>query len=217
MTVYLTHSKIRLALHELRVSEGRPLLLLHGLGERSPDNAPAEVAAWKGPILALDFAGHGKSTMPQGGGYTAEILMGDVDTALRHLEPRLPLTILGRGLGGYVGLLIAGARPSMIRGLIIDDGPGLAGGGSRPGSPRILMADIEQPSPPDPFAVEELSQDVRPPDYAATFTRQATMLSPLEVPITVVARARPDWLAAVLDEPGVQEASLEEAIAFYSA
>ena len=35
-TTLLTHVKVQLALHELRPGTGRPLLLLHGLGERTP-------------------------------------------------------------------------------------------------------------------------------------------------------------------------------------
>lgn len=219
MTVFLTHSKIQLALHEVRSGEGdkrtRPLLLLHGLGEQSVSEPPVEASEWPGAIYALDFTGHGKSTIPLGGGYTAEMLMADVDTAVLHIEKEGPVTIWGKGLGGYVGLLFAGARPDAVHGIIIDDGPGLAGGGSRPGSPRILLADLDQPAPPDPFAVEELSQDVRPPDYAATFARQATMLSPLEVPIAVIARSRPDWLQTVVEEPGVQVTTIERALASY--
>ncbi len=41
--------------------------------------------AGPGPIFALDFTGHGASTVPSGGGYTAEMLMADVDAALAEL------------------------------------------------------------------------------------------------------------------------------------
>ena len=57
-----------LALHHLREAAdaadpgARPLLLLHGLGDRSPVAVPDDVAAWPGPIAALDFTGHGDST-----------------------------------------------------------------------------------------------------------------------------------------------------------
>ncbi len=51
--------RVLLALHELRSGEGRPLLLLHGLGERTPDRVPAYVEAWDGPVFGLDFTGHG--------------------------------------------------------------------------------------------------------------------------------------------------------------
>ena len=36
----LRHAKVELALHTLREGEGRPLLLLHGLGERTPAAVP---------------------------------------------------------------------------------------------------------------------------------------------------------------------------------
>jgi hypothetical protein len=70
---------------------------------------------------------------------------------------------------------------------------------------------------PDPFALAELTSDVRPPDYATSFARQAIQLSGLAEPITVTARARPPWLQSVVAEPGVIEApSLEQALATYA-
>ncbi len=113
MTVTLRHNRVELALHEVRAADGPRLLLLHGLGEQSPASVPAWAEAWPGAVWALDFTGHGASTIPNGGGYTAVVLMGDVDAALEHLGP---CTVLGRGLGGYVALLIAGARADAVRG-----------------------------------------------------------------------------------------------------
>ena len=209
----LRHGRIRLALHDLRSGDGQPLLLLHGLGERSPAAVPARVAGWPGPVHALDFTGHGASEVPAGGGYTSEHLMSDADVGLAAIGPA---TVLGRGLGGYVALLLAGSRPTEVRGAVIADGPGLAGGGSRPGSAAVITVDGSGPGPPDPFALAELARDVRPPDYAATFTRQATQLSGLEWPISVAARLRPDWLTAVVNELGVQETTIDDALAQYA-
>ena len=96
MTVLLVHNKIQLALHELRSGTGRPLLLLHGLGERTPTELPSRFEPWPGPVLGLDFTGHGESDIPAGGGYYCEILMGDVDAAIAELGP---ITVHGRGLG----------------------------------------------------------------------------------------------------------------------
>lgn len=203
MTVQLLrHNKIDLALHTLRAGEGTPLLLLHGLGERSPATVPAHAAAWPGPITALDFTGHGDSTLPTGGGYTAEILMADVDAALDHLGAA---TIVGRGLGAYIALLVAGARSARVRGTVLADGPGISGGPSVPTSqPVIKIAPVD--STPDPYALAELGRDLRPPDYATAFSRLALQGSELDEPITVVARFRPAWLEAVAREPGVAEA-----------
>src|SRR5262245_32807457 len=101
MPEFLQHNRIRLALHALRAGAGRPLLLLHGLGERAPAHAPDEYAGWTGPVYALDFTGHGQSNVPAGGGYTCELLMADADAALARLGKA---TVVGRGLGAYVAL-----------------------------------------------------------------------------------------------------------------
>ena len=211
--VLLRHSKLRLALHRLKEGSGRPLLLLHGLGERTPARLPEELAAWAGPVVGLDFTGHGLSDVPTGGGYTAEILMADADTALRHLGQA---TLVGRGLGAYVALLLAGARAEQVRGAVLRDGPGLAGGGPRPPSPTVVAVDREALAPPDPFALAELSRDVRPPDYATSFARLAVQLSGLAPALTITSVERPPWLQAVAEEPGVEEARLADALAGYT-
>ncbi len=226
-TTFVRHARVRLALHRLRpelphelrpsIDVVYPLLLLHGLGDHSPMAVPDSLATWPGAIWALDFSGHGESSVPAGGGYTCEVLMADADAALATLGP---CTVYGRGLGGYVGLLIAGARSSEVRGVIIDDGNGLQGGGIEPGS-----LTIEGPGrgvayageTPDPFAMMELASDIRPPDYAASYVRLAVGGSQIETPIVVVAVVRPPWLAAITQEYGVVELTLDEAIRLFRA
>jgi pimeloyl-ACP methyl ester carboxylesterase len=213
-TTTIRQGRLNLALHTLRAGDEPKLLLLHGLGERSPSTLPSELESWPGAIYALDFCGHGDSECAVGGGYSCEQLMADADAALAHLGP---CTIVGRGLGGYVGVLIAGARPQLVRGLIIDDGTGLAGGGTRPGSMTIEFPDRRvSKGTPDPYALMELSTDVRPKDYAASFVRSAVEMSGLPTPITVVAQAKAPWLDAVVDEYGVQRSTIERALEFYA-
>ncbi len=215
-TTTLTHVRSRLALHELRPGEGRALLLLHGLGERTPAAVPAEAAAWPGPVHGLDFTGHGASSRAPGGGYTSEVLMADVDAALAHLGTA---TVLGRGLGAYVALLIAGARPQLVRGAVLADGPGLAGGGPAPVSPVVIApaAMAVADDDPDPYALVELARDVRPEDYATTYVRQALEFSGLDEPLAVAAVVRPPWLAAVAAEPGVADEAVPAALERYAA
>ena len=213
MITWLQHAKLRLALHCLRVGEGRPLLLLHGLGERSPGEAPEEYLTWPGPIFALDFTGHGASQLPVGGGYTAELLMADADTAIAHLGSA---TLVGRGVGAYAALLLAGARPESIRGAVLCDGPGLAGGSPQPFydlPPAGVPATAETP---DPFALLELSSDVRPPDYAGLFARLAATRSGLDPAIAVCAAERPPWLASLRGAPGVVERTPLEALRVFA-
>lgn len=218
----LIHAKVRLVLHQLQDRPGPHLLLLHGLGQCAPRETPKDVTSWPGSIFALDFTGHGGSTVPRGGGYTAELLMGDGDAALEKVGAA---TLLGRGLGGYVAAMLAGARPQQVRGAIICDGPGLAGGGSAPGrltgpvivSSRVSGADLAAGrATPDPFAVQELARDLRPPDYALTFARQALAGSEISQPITVCANERPEWLDALVGSPAAAVSSVRDALARYA-
>jgi pimeloyl-ACP methyl ester carboxylesterase len=214
-TVELVHNRARLGLHRLRDGTGRSLLLLHGLGERSPDAVPENVTGWRGPVWALDFTGHGTSDRSTGGGYTPEILMADADAAVDHLGT---VTVLGRGLGAYVALQLAGARPDLVVGAILADGPGILGGGPGPHGTVVdgpaetwsLPAEF-----PDAFALIELARDPRPPEYAASFAHLAVEGATVDPPIAVVAVARPDWLAGLVQEPGVEEMTLEAALARY--
>lgn len=213
-TIHLQHNRITLALHEIRSGTGRPLLLLHGLGENAQAMRDVSVE-WSGPVWALDFTGHGESTVPHGGGYSAEILMADVDIALRHLGEA---TILGRGLGGYVAFLIAGARPQLVKGVVITDGPGLSGGAIHAtSSSEITSAGIRTGTAPDPWALIELSRDARPPNYAVTFTRLAVTASPIDEPIAVTTRVTPPWIEAIRAEPGVLTGvTVHEALEIYA-
>lgn len=213
---WLRHNRIELALHRLSSgsdTESRSLLLLHGLGERTPDVVP-EWIHWPGPVYGLDFTGHGRSTVPVGGGYTSEILVGDVDAALETLGQ---VTILGRGLGAYVGLLVAAARPAQVDGLILSDGPGMVGGGVHPGSPSVPYPAPAVLESPDPFALLELADDVRPSDYAQTYVRFVVERSGLDRPIMACAKVQPEWYRAVASEPGVGTSTVPEALELYAS
>lgn len=192
---------------------GRALLLLHELGGASPASVPVEVASWAGPVHALDFCGHGASSIAIGGGYHPEILMGDADAALAHLGEA---TVVGWGLGGYIALMLAGGRAPLVRGAVIADGRGLAGGGAEPGPPSVAPPRGGIPATtPDPLAVLEMEDDVRPPDYVAMFAGLAAERSGLDDPISVAATERPPWLVTVLSQPGVIARPVADALARY--
>ena len=209
---WLTHNRVRLALHHVKDGEGRALLLLHGLGERAPVALPSWAHGWPGPVAALDFTGHGQSTVPRGGGYSSEMLLGDADAALAALGQ---VTVLGRGLGAYIALQLAGARPSEVVGAVLGDGPGLAGGPTEPTSLSFFSLHTDGSSP-DPYALVELGRDLRPPDYATAFVRLAVQGSPLDEPISVSAVYRPAWLQAVTAQQGVAETSTADALTVYA-
>jgi pimeloyl-ACP methyl ester carboxylesterase len=216
-TTFLTHNKVTLALHQLRAGSGTALLVLHGLGENS-ERIPLSIIEWDGPVWGLDFTGHGASSVPVGGGYSAEILMADVDIALTHIGSA---TLLGYGLGAYVALLSAGARPDLVHGAVLTDGPGLSGGAVHVSAhAEITSAGSRegQNSTPDPWALIELARDARPESYATTFIRLATASSPLDEPIALCCKVRPPWVVATQEAPGVMtNVTVNEALAIYAS
>jgi pimeloyl-ACP methyl ester carboxylesterase len=204
--IRLTHGRCQLALHERHRGAGTPLLLLHALRGSSEDWSPDVVESWSGPVLALDFAGHGRSDWHRGGVYTPELFAADADAAAAHIGP---CRVAGAGLGAYVALLLAGARPDAVCAALLLPGAGLAGGGALPDfgaegqriarTRREELALAEQVEPPgageaarvDPF-VQWCDGDVRPVDYAETFAASARRILLAED-----GDPRPPWWEAV--------------------
>ena len=158
--------------HSLTIGPDGPILLhLHGLGEHTPPTVPAHLEPWPGAVWGLDLSGHGQSSVAPGAGYFCEGLMGDADIALAHLGR---VTIYGRGLGAYIGLLVAGARAELVGGTILTDGPGLAGGGPWPSAPSIACVPVPLPVTISGFSPASVSATTRPRRRSAcTATRSA--------------------------------------------
>jgi len=194
----LEHGRIALELHELTHRAGPSLLLLHALYGSSTDWGEAP-AAWPGPVYALDFSGHGQSDWVVGGGYCPELLAADADVALAHLGRA---AVAGAGLGAYVALLLAGARPDTVPAALLLAGAGLDGAGPVPLYDRDLpveRTESEQAqSAHDPLVwVTELT--VRPVDYAASFAQRARRLLVAEN-----GTARPPWWEALRHHPNCE-------------
>ena len=174
------HGRLEVALHQLRAAadpEAPTLLCLHELGGSGADFIElARDLSWPGAIFALDFAGHGASDWASGGGYHGEILLGDIDAALRHLEQAgstTPIVLLGRGLGAYGALLAAGGRPDRILGIVLNDGSGLEGAGVDPARRvRLALPPAHGNHRTDPLVLADLGNDIRPASYAAVYVRQ---------------------------------------------
>jgi pimeloyl-ACP methyl ester carboxylesterase len=208
--IELRHGRVSIALHERKDGEGPALLLLHALGGSAADWG-AEIAAWPGRVLALDFSGHGSSGRIRGGAYYPEILAGDADAALAEIGPA---HLAGAGIGAYVALLLAGARPDPVPGALLLPGAGLAGGGPLPdfeATPGVGWSDLpdEIPGGADP-AVVRLDRDIRPVDYAQAFAKAARRLLLAED-----GNPRPPWWEAVRASPSASPVSpdLEKALA----
>jgi len=189
-----------LELHELAQRSGPSLLLLHALFGSSADWGET-LAAWPGAVYGLDFAGHGCSQWLTGGGYYPELLAGDVDAVLARIGPS---AIAGVGLGAYVALLIAGARPDLVPAALLLPGAGLDGGGAEPDFHREFHAfepsrcGGAESAGCDPL-VDTLAADIRPVDYTAELASAAR-----HVLLAENGSPRPPWWEAVRRAPSAE-------------
>jgi pimeloyl-ACP methyl ester carboxylesterase len=195
----IASGRCEVALHELRAGGGPTLLALHALGGAAGDFAPL-AAHWPGRVLALDLAGHGDSDWTRGGSYTPEQHAADADAAL--LECGDEAWLVGAGLGAWVALLLAGARPAQVRAALLLPGRGLDGGGPAPRHDQALeirnaealaMLDAAAAAPRPPFdpLLRACETDPRPPEYARAFADAARRLL-----FAAGAGARPPWWEA---------------------
>jgi len=196
----LKHGHIFLELHELRGGSGLPLLLLHELRRSSADWEQS--LQWLGPVYGLDFCGHGGSGWIDGGGYYPELLAGDADAALAHLGCA---AVAGAGLGAYVALMVAGARPASVPAALLLPGAGLEGAGPVPEYdvplPRIDAIAAAPANGFDPF-VALLEYFVRPREYACDLADAARRILLVED-----VSERPPWWDALRGCPNVEVVS----------
>ncbi|MEU5614762.1 alpha/beta fold hydrolase [Streptomyces sparsogenes] len=115
--------------------DGRPFLLLHGLGSnaRMWDEVADRLAAAGHPAYAADMRGHGGSDTPEHG-YDNATAVADIVTLCRELGLKEPL-IAGHSWGGNLAVRALAQNPGLCAGLGLVDGgwvdfasiPGFAG------------------------------------------------------------------------------------------
>ena len=97
-----------------------PLLFLHGTGCDASDWIPGTkklARNWR--CIALDFRGHGQSSVPTQP-FTLDSLAEDVEHFAHHLNLH-EWVIVGHSLGGMVAMEVA-RRSSCVRGLVLLEG-----------------------------------------------------------------------------------------------
>jgi pimeloyl-ACP methyl ester carboxylesterase len=200
----LEHGRVRLALHELQQGrEGGPILLaVHALGGSAADFRD-DLGSWPGSAFAIDLTGHGESGRLRGEGYTPELLAGDVDVAAGEVGAT---HLVGRGLGAYLALLVAGSRPKAIRGALLLPGRGLDGGGA-----EVSFTGVAARFEPLRQSYERAQEGGGDPilqvldtDNARSFGARAQSLL-----LGEDGAARPPWWEVLRDLPGVASTPLD--------
>jgi pimeloyl-ACP methyl ester carboxylesterase len=104
------------------------LLMLHGWMDVSASFQFLVDALQKDwHVLAPDWRGYGLTEWPQDGYWFPDYL-GDLDALVAALSPDAPINLVGHSLGGNVGGLYAGLRPSRVRALVSLEGFGIPSG-----------------------------------------------------------------------------------------
>jgi pimeloyl-ACP methyl ester carboxylesterase len=118
---WTTPAGIGLAYCESGRRDGPPLLFLHGLSGSSAtyDEVRTSVDATH-RVLSLDFRGHGGSDRVPG---TYQVPHYGADVAAFIEWTGRPVAIAGHSLGGAVAAYLAGARPDLVAGALLEDPP----------------------------------------------------------------------------------------------
>jgi pimeloyl-ACP methyl ester carboxylesterase len=104
--------------------EGLPVVLLHSLAgnTRQWEAQLAHLRAARRAV-ALDWRGHGRSTAPEGGGWSPAEMAEDVAAAVERLGLGR-FVLVGHSAGALVALAYAGMRPERVAGLLLLDPSG---------------------------------------------------------------------------------------------
>jgi pimeloyl-ACP methyl ester carboxylesterase len=109
-------------LHTRDIGEGRPTVLLHGLGSSERDwQAQKDALSATRRVIAIDLRGHGASP-PAGDGVTIDDLASDVleTLAARGVDR---FDIVGWSLGGLVAAAVAVAAPRQVGRVVLVAAP----------------------------------------------------------------------------------------------
>lgn len=109
-------------LREVGAGDGTPVLLLHGVPETSScwrDLAPRLARGRR--VLAPDLPGLGGSGY--GGPYDVPSLVAELVALLEREAPGRAVDVVGHDWGGSLALGLAGARPDLVRRLVVANAP----------------------------------------------------------------------------------------------
>lgn len=136
---HVSATGVRIAYAATGPDTGRPVVLLHALGERGDDWTDVVRRLGEDVRAVLPgLRGHGDSDWP--GEYALTDTAADVVALLDALDLG-PALLLGHSLGGVVALRVAWERPDLVERLILEDVAPPAGGPRRP-EPQRPDADL---------------------------------------------------------------------------
>ena len=159
-------------LHTVRMGQGSPLLLLHGLfGSAANWGRIQRRLAEQHDVLAMDLRNHG--TSPHDPAMTYGAMAGDVADTLAA-QGLQAAAVLGHSMGGKAAMQLALTRPELVTRLVVGDvapvaypphfdtiAAAMQAIPLRPGLTRAEASTALEPAVPDPTLRGFLLQNVR--------------------------------------------------------
>jgi pimeloyl-ACP methyl ester carboxylesterase len=155
------------------------VLLLHGLaGEAAEWSETALRLGEHHMVVALDARGHGAGG-PSSGELSRAAHAADAAYVIEQLE-LLPCVVVGQSLGGLPAMLLAAARPDLVRGLVVVEAMPMAPDREAARRIRHWIESWEEPSPALADAVIRTVEE----DLGGSFWKEWGSIS---VPTLIVA------------------------------
>lgn len=168
------------------------VVLLHGLAGSAAEMLPGAAALLSGRhddspvppersrgtprVIAIDQRGHGHSTR-RPDDLSREAYVGDVVAVVDALAGRRPVTLVGQSMGAHTAMLVAAARPDLVRSLVMAEG-GVGGDGDYPARLGEWFASWPVPFPDEDAAVTWLGGTPLARAWAAGLERRPDGLRP---------------------------------------
>jgi 3-oxoadipate enol-lactonase len=109
---------VNIELNYISAGEGKPILLIHGLGSSARDwEYQFEAFSKDYRVVAYDVRGHGQSAKPRGP-YSVPLFAWDTAALIKALD-MVPAHVVGVSMGGMIGFQLAIDAPELVRSLVI--------------------------------------------------------------------------------------------------
>lgn len=159
-------------------------------------------ASWR--VVAPDLRGHGDSAWAKGGSYALWDYVGDLDALVRKLGRQQRLVLVGHSLGGAIVLQYAGARPSLVDGVVAIEPFGFGRG--------FDAADLRLAGSHDVSKITAAEQRISAPERLDVFLDSLASMEKRKLPVYRSVEEMLERLRAA--HPGVNEKTLARLLAF---
>lgn len=126
-SLYFDVRRLRYHVRHWAGDADRRIVLLHGWMDVSASfQFLVDAMSPRWDVFAPDWRGYGQTDWGRSDCYWFPDYLGDLDALLEHIQPEIPVNLVGHSLGGNVATLFAGVRPGRVAKLVNLEGFGMS-------------------------------------------------------------------------------------------